>query len=164
MRSVLHTQMLKHILIVSRFYFYYIQLISPLLLMMHELSTGFAFSFAKSERMTMSRRKIISLGLPAVLNIFVCIGAFAQVKESTPAPVRQVDHIMIRTDDHSKLYAFFTEILQLPVAWPLATRGDVTSGGASFGNANVEAIRRHLTRNWSGLDLSLPRWMNASPN
>jgi hypothetical protein len=48
---------------------------------------------------------------------------------------------MIRTDDPSSLYAFFTETLQLPVAWPLATRGGVTSGGASFGNTNIEAIQ-----------------------
>jgi hypothetical protein len=48
---------------------------------------------------------------------------------------------MVRADDPSKLYAFFTETLRLPVAWPLATRGGVTSGGAAFGNANVEAIQ-----------------------
>jgi hypothetical protein len=48
---------------------------------------------------------------------------------------------MIRADDPGKLYAFFTEILQLPVAWPLATRGRVASGGVGFGNVNVEAIQ-----------------------
>jgi hypothetical protein len=37
--------------------------------------------------------------------------------------------------------AFFTETLQLPVAWPLATRGGVTSAGVGFGNVNVEAIK-----------------------
>ena len=47
---------------------------------------------------------------------------------------------MVRADDPSKLYAFFTETLRLPVAWPLATRGGVTSGGAGFGNANVEVV------------------------
>jgi hypothetical protein len=67
-------------------------------------------------------------------------GSVAQVKESEP-PVQQIDHIMIRTNDPSKLYTFFTETLRMPVAWPLATRGGVTSGGASFGNANVEAIQ-----------------------
>ncbi len=65
----------------------------------------------------------------------------AQVKQPAPPPVRQVDHVMIRTGDPGKLYAFFTEVLQLPVAWPLATRGGVTSGGVGFGNVNVEAIQ-----------------------
>jgi hypothetical protein len=48
---------------------------------------------------------------------------------------------MVRTDRPAQLYAFFTEVLQLPIAWPLATRGQVTSGGAGFGNVNVEAIQ-----------------------
>jgi hypothetical protein len=65
----------------------------------------------------------------------------AQVKSSASPPVRQIDHIMIRTDDPGSIYALLTEILQLPVAWPLATRGGVTSGGVGFGNVNVEAIR-----------------------
>jgi hypothetical protein len=35
-----------------------------------------------------------------------------------------------------------TEVLQLPVAWPLMSpRPGVTTGGVAFGNVNVEAIR-----------------------
>jgi catechol 2,3-dioxygenase-like lactoylglutathione lyase family enzyme len=64
----------------------------------------------------------------------------AQVEQPAHPPVRQLDHVMIRTGDPGKLFAFFTEVLQLPVAWPLATRGGVTSGGVGFGNVNVEAI------------------------
>jgi hypothetical protein len=37
----------------------------------------------------------------------------------TSPPIRQIDHIMIRTGNPHELYAFFTETLQLPVA----TRG-----------------------------------------
>lgn len=49
---------------------------------------------------------------------------------------------MIRADDPAKLYAFFTEILQLPVAWPMMSpREGVATGGVGFGNVNVEAIR-----------------------
>ena len=88
----------------------------------------------------MSRRKMISIALAAFFLVFSRLDSAAQVKEPASLPVRQVDHIMIRADDPSKLYAFFTETLQLPVAWPLATRGGVTSGGVGFGNANVEAI------------------------
>jgi catechol 2,3-dioxygenase-like lactoylglutathione lyase family enzyme len=89
----------------------------------------------------MTGRKLISVALAASFLVFSGLGSAAQIKEPAPLPVRQVDHIMIRTDDPSKLYEFFTETLRLPVAWPLATRGGVTSGGAAFGNANVEAIQ-----------------------
>ena len=57
-------------------------------------------------------------------------------------PVRQVDHVMIRTGDPKELFEFFVDVLQLPVAWPLMSpRAGVTTGGASFGNVNVEAIQ-----------------------
>ena len=68
-------------------------------------------------------------------------GAVAPAQERRPHVVQHVDHIMIRADKPEKLYAFFVDTLQLPVAWPLAERGGVTSGGVGFGNVNVEAIR-----------------------
>jgi hypothetical protein len=58
-----------------------------------------------------------------------------------PAPVQYIDHIMIRSDDPDELFAFFSETLQLPIAWPLADRGGVVSGGVGFGNVNIEAIK-----------------------
>jgi hypothetical protein len=49
---------------------------------------------------------------------------------------------MIRADDPAKVYAFFTDVLQLPVAWPMMSpRERVATGGVGFGNVNVEAIR-----------------------
>src|SRR5687767_11777379 len=60
----------------------------------------------------------------------------------TSPPIRQIDHIMIRTASPHELYAFFTETLQLPVAWPITSpRAGVTTGGVGFGNVNVEAIQ-----------------------
>jgi catechol 2,3-dioxygenase-like lactoylglutathione lyase family enzyme len=60
----------------------------------------------------------------------------------TSSPIRQIDHIMIRTGNPRELYTFFTETLQLPVAWPLTSpRAGVTTGGVGFGNVNVEAIQ-----------------------
>jgi catechol 2,3-dioxygenase-like lactoylglutathione lyase family enzyme len=57
-------------------------------------------------------------------------------------PLRQIDHIMIRTGDPRDLYAFFTETLELPVAWGMTSpRAGVLTGGVSFGNVNVEAIQ-----------------------
>ena len=73
-------------------------------------------------------------------------GLLAVVLASQPAaqtpPIRQIDHIMIRTGNPHELYTFFTETLQLPVAWPITSpRAGVTTGGVSFGNVNIEAIQ-----------------------
>lgn len=66
-------------------------------------------------------------------------------RSQTPAtahPIRQIDHIMIRTGDPRELYAFFAETLQLPIAWPMTSpRPGVVTGGVGFGNVNVEAIQ-----------------------
>ena len=86
-------------------------------------------------------RKVIPVVLAGFFLICSSLCSVAQKKEPARPPVLQIDHIMIRVDDPSKFYAFFTDTLALPVAWPLATRGGVTSGGASFGNANIEAIQ-----------------------
>jgi hypothetical protein len=109
--------------------------------MLRKASARFVSSFARSERTTMSRRKMIPIALAAFFLVFSRFGSATQIRKPAQPPVRQVDHIMIRADDPSTLYAFFTETLHLPIAWPLATRGGVTSGGAGFGNANVEAIQ-----------------------
>ena len=68
-------------------------------------------------------------------------GATADAQRRPQPVVQHIDHIMIRAQEPGELYAFFVDTLQLPVAWPLAERGGVTSGGVGFGNVNVEAIR-----------------------
>jgi hypothetical protein len=66
----------------------------------------------------------------------------AQTRRAASQPIRQIDHIMIRTGSPQELYAFFTETLELPVAWPLTSpRAGVRTGGVAFGNVNVEAIQ-----------------------
>ena len=90
---------------------------------------------------TTYERKFFQIALAMFFVLISSLGSVGQKKEATSSPVLQVDHIMIKTDDPSKLYELFTETLQLPVAWPLATRKGVTSGGAAFGNVNVEAIQ-----------------------
>jgi hypothetical protein len=61
---------------------------------------------------------------------------------ATLQPIRQIDHIMIRTGAPRELYAFFAETLQLPIAWPMTSpRAGVMTGGVGFGNVNVEAIQ-----------------------
>jgi catechol 2,3-dioxygenase-like lactoylglutathione lyase family enzyme len=65
----------------------------------------------------------------------------SQTQPASP-PIRQIDHIMIRTGDPRELYAFFADTLQLPIAWPLTSpRPGVMTGGVGFGNVNVEAIQ-----------------------
>jgi catechol 2,3-dioxygenase-like lactoylglutathione lyase family enzyme len=72
----------------------------------------------------------------------LALGNFALNAQRSTAPVRRIDHIMIRADDPANVYALFTDVLQLPVAWPLLSpREGVVTGGVGFGNVNVEAIR-----------------------
>lgn len=87
----------------------------------------------------MSQRGTLCFLAAAILLVFAGLNSAAQ---PTAAPIRRIDHIMIRADDPAKVYAFFTEVLQLPVAWPLMSpREGVATGGVGFGNVNVEAIR-----------------------
>jgi catechol 2,3-dioxygenase-like lactoylglutathione lyase family enzyme len=87
----------------------------------------------------MSHRRTLSL-LPAL--ILTMLGGADAVAQRTVPPIRRIDHIMIRADDPARLYAFFTEVLMLPAAWPLMSpREGVATGGVGFGNVNVEAIR-----------------------
>ena len=74
--------------------------------------------------------------------IKLALGNFDSSAQRSTAPIRRIDHIMIRVDDPANVYAFFTDVLQLPVAWPMMTpREGVATGGVGFGNVNVEAIR-----------------------
>ena len=83
-------------------------------------------------------RRLWSLSI--ALLVAVAPEVFSQV--AAGRPIRQIDHVMIRTGAPGELYAFFTEVLQLPVAWPLISpRPGVTTGGVAFGNVNVEAIQ-----------------------
>jgi hypothetical protein len=78
----------------------------------------------------------------ACLGIAVASGPGTLSAQNTVAPpVRQIDHIMIRSEEPRNLYRLFVETFELPVAWEMATRGGVTSGGVGFGNVNVETIR-----------------------
>lgn len=87
----------------------------------------------------MARRKITALLLAAFIVAFGNLASSGQERERASPPIRQVDHIMIRTDDPEPLYSFFTKTLELPVAWPLTTYA-FTTGGVGFGEVNVEVI------------------------
>lgn len=55
--------------------------------------------------------------------------------------VRQIDHIIISSDDPEKMMRLLSEKLSLPVAWPFQAYGTFSSGGISFGNVNIEVGR-----------------------
>jgi hypothetical protein len=80
------------------------------------------------------------------VHIWAALGAIVgsgpiRAQTSSPAPVQYIEHIMIRTDEPEPLFAFFSETLQLPIAWQLDDRNGVVSGGVGFGNVNIEAIK-----------------------
>lgn len=96
---------------------------------------------AEPERYATPAIMLLRARMTVVAMIFAAFGsAAAQPIGSTPA-VGPIDHIMIRAEHPETLFTLFTQTFELPVAWPLANRGGVTSGGVSFGNVNLEAIK-----------------------
>lgn len=55
--------------------------------------------------------------------------------------VKYVDHISILVHDIRELFSFFTDTLNLPVVWPVASYGPILSGIVSVGNANIEVFQ-----------------------
>ena len=54
------------------------------------------------------------------------------------AVVKQVDHVMIRTNDRERLVGLLADTLQLPVVWPLPGSTWTFSTGLAFGDLNLE--------------------------
>ena len=83
--------------------------------------------------------------LSALLS-FHCVSALPVASTRLPPQVvepviRQVDHILISSDDPASLFDFFAGTLHLPVAWPLADYEGFSSGGVGAGNVNIEVLR-----------------------
>ncbi|WP_324824778.1 hypothetical protein [Sinanaerobacter sp. ZZT-01] len=55
-----------------------------------------------------------------------------------------LDHIMIETDYPQKLAKEFSEIFELPYAWPYSESKDYSSVGINFGQINIEFIKFKL--------------------
>jgi hypothetical protein len=95
----------------------------------------------------MDRKASLTRRASTLALLVVLLSTLAGAKSSsqtpwTSPPIRQIDHIMIRTGDPRELYAFFAETLQLPIAWPMTSpRPGVVTGGVGFGNVNIEAIQ-----------------------
>lgn len=55
--------------------------------------------------------------------------------------VRQVDHIVVQSDDPKQLFDVLTGTLRLPVAYPLRTESGSTTAGVGAGNVSIELFR-----------------------
>jgi hypothetical protein len=89
----------------------------------------------------LNRRKVILLLGLFFLAVVTASPIAQEDQKSRTTPIRQVDHILIEASDPHYLFSFFTDTLQLPVAWPIADYAGFTSGGVAFGNVNVEVKR-----------------------
>jgi len=58
---------------------------------------------------------------------------------------------MVKTIDPESLFSFFSDVLGLPVAWPLVDYGSFSSGGVSFGNVNMEIMANSQKRDNNSL-------------
>jgi len=97
-------------------------------------------------------------------SILLAVTDFDLSAQRTSTPVRRIDHIMIRSDEPAKVFGFFTEVLRLPVAWPMMSpREGVATGGVGFGNVNVEAIRFPGQKSQTGKDRLLGFAFEPSP-
>ena len=65
----------------------------------------------------------------------------AQTDRRRGPVIRQADQILIESDDPTVLFAFFTDTLQLPVAWPITGNAGFTSGGVGVGNVTLGLFR-----------------------
>jgi hypothetical protein len=74
-------------------------------------------------------------------------GAWAQPPAG--ALVRQIDHIMVSSDQPEKLFQLFSEKIELPLGWPFKSYGTFSSGGVGFGNVILELM--HLDGGHAGL-------------
>ena len=59
--------------------------------------------------------------------------------KKTARLVEQIDHILLVPHNPHGLFDFFTQDLELPVAWPFREYGQFASGGVFAGNVNLEA-------------------------
>lgn len=109
----------------------------------------------------MTQRMTISV---LAASILLAVTDFDLSAQRTATPIRRIDHIMIRADDPAKVFGFFTEVLRLPVAWPMMSpREGVATGGFGFGNVNVEAIRFRGQKSQTGKDELLGFAFEPSP-
>jgi len=76
----------------------------------------------------------------AVLSIFFLIPTYG-CRPSQGKVIRQVDHVLIASNDADELFFLLSDTFQLPVVWPMGNYGRFTSGGVSAGNVYLEIVK-----------------------
>lgn len=77
----------------------------------------------------------------------ISVGMIAQASDlQTNHLVRQVDHIIIQSDDPEKTFKLFSETLEFPTAWPFQSYGNFYSGAVNLGNVALEVIHLNARR------------------
>ncbi len=77
-----------------------------------------------------------------IAGIILAAAAAARTTQVKARPLaRQVDHIVVESDDPKQLFEFLTGTLRLPVASPLRSDGSSVTAGVGLGNASIELFR-----------------------
>jgi hypothetical protein len=83
-------------------------------------------------------RSLTGLSLLATL----LAAAAGQAPQQRLRPVvRQVDHIVVQSDDPKQLFDLLTGTLRLPVAYPFRSESGSTTAGVGAGNISIELFR-----------------------
>jgi hypothetical protein len=93
------------------------------------------------------------------IQLLITLGLGKRLAADSPAPeleglVRQIDHVLICSEQPEKLYKVFADQFGLPVAWSFQSfafqserwNGSFSSGGVSFSNANIELCSADAVR------------------
>jgi hypothetical protein len=88
-----------------------------------------------------------------IIAVLLCTGLQMHAAKRGPI-VRQLDNILIETDDPNALFNFFTETLGLPAAWLPKDSPAYTGGGVGAGNVTFELIRAASRDSHSGARVS----------
>jgi hypothetical protein len=92
---------------------------------------------------------MLKLRISSYLVVCFCATAIAITSASrsvaaelSPTPLaRQIDHIIIQSDEPEKTFKMLSETLALSIAWPFQSYGSFSSGAVNLGNVALEVIQ-----------------------
>jgi hypothetical protein len=76
-----------------------------------------------------------------VAAVLFCVGMEMLAQSRSVPVVRQVDHVLIESDNPKTLFEFFSGPLQFPIAWPVSDNNGFITGGVWAGNVILELFR-----------------------
>lgn len=85
------------------------------------------------------RRRAAGWGWALILPtcISICPAAAAQ---GPPSIIKQIDHVMILTQERERLVALFVDTLRLPIVWGQAGSSYTATTGIALGDVNLELV------------------------